>query len=75
MLNRVLRYGRQFNFLGSATQARPGSPEKIQVMKRRVQRGQQIFHPGDATISDYDQWEERSFLPSADEDVEDPIGW
>lgn len=33
-----------------ATQAPPGTPEKIEVMRTRYAAGQQIFHPKDAVI-------------------------
>ena len=32
------------------TAARPGSPEKIEVMRRRVARGEALFHPDDEPI-------------------------
>ncbi len=32
-----------------ATDAAPGSIEKIEVMRRRLERGQQLFNPNDAT--------------------------
>ena len=31
------------------TQAKPGSPEKIEVMRQRVERGESPFHPDDET--------------------------
>ncbi|XZE45975.1 hypothetical protein SH467x_001237 [Pirellulaceae bacterium SH467] len=31
------------------TGARPGSFEKVQVMRERASRGEQLFHPQDAT--------------------------
>lgn len=32
-----------------ATDARPGSPEKIAVMAERAKRGESLFHPDDET--------------------------
>jgi len=32
------------------TTARPGTPEKIEVMAARLQRGEEIFHPDDPVI-------------------------
>jgi hypothetical protein len=40
------------------TQARPGSAEKIEIMRQRVERGEAPCHPLDARIS--------SFLPTCD---------
>jgi hypothetical protein len=33
-----------------ATSAQPGSAEKLEIMARRVRRGESVFHPQDATI-------------------------
>jgi hypothetical protein len=33
------------------TDARPGSPEKILVLARRLELGQELWHPGDATFA------------------------
>jgi hypothetical protein len=41
------------------TDARPGSPEKILVLGRRAELGQELWHPDDAT------WEERIVLGQA----------
>lgn len=32
-----------------ATDAIPGTPEKVEVLRRRVERGEGLWHPGDAT--------------------------
>ena len=32
------------------TLARPGSPEKLEVLRRRVARGEALFHPDDEPI-------------------------
>lgn len=34
----------------SPTEALPGSPEKVDVLKERFARRQQLFHPGDAGL-------------------------
>lgn len=33
-----------------ATNARPGSPEKIRVLTARAQAGRELHHPDDATL-------------------------
>jgi hypothetical protein len=35
---------------GKPTLAAPGSLEKVEVMTRRIEMGQQLFHPGDEWI-------------------------
>jgi len=34
-----------------ATRARPGSPEKIEVMRRRWERGEALHHPDDERMA------------------------
>lgn len=37
-----------------ATRARPGSPQKIAVLRWRYEHGEELFHPQDVTLLDAD---------------------
>ena len=38
--------------LPEPTQERPGTPAKIRVMRQRIARGEMLYHPDDAKITD-----------------------
>lgn len=35
--------------IGRATDAPPGSPEKLEILRRRIESGQPLWHPDDRT--------------------------
>lgn len=52
--DRILLFGHDEDFVpwrqSTPTDARPGSPEKIEVLRQRVLRGEPLFHPRDAQV-------------------------
>lgn len=54
VFDHILRHGSDASFVpsraGEPTQAPPGSYAKRAVIARRVERGEQLFHPNDAPL-------------------------
>lgn len=40
------------------TKARPGSPEKVAILRQRAELRQELWHPDDATLWDNPEWRE-----------------